>query len=75
MPYQTESVMSKKSAPKKTRRKPVTVRIELTLADIEIVLKAFAHVIDGSLPDSAWIDRLMNIEMKFLNAPSASRNS
>lgn len=51
---------------KKRSRKPATVRVELTLAEIESVLKAFAHVIDGPLPDSAWIDRLMNIEMKFL---------
>jgi len=67
--------MSKNTQSSKKRcRTPATVRVELTLEDIEIVLKAFAHVIDGPLPESAWIDRLSLLKTLSDDARLAARS-
>ena len=65
--------MSKKARARKTHRKPTTFLVELAEAELEIILRAFGEVIDGPLPDSPWIERLMNIEMKFVDPPSVAQ--
>lgn len=61
--------MSKKSRTKKNGRKPATVRVELTDAELSLLNSAFAILIDNEKPFSPkWIERLADLEEKIMNS-------
>jgi hypothetical protein len=63
--------MSKRSRTSKNGPKPVSVRVELTLAEISIISKVFTEVIEREVFEEDGLERLRDIETKILNAPSA----
>jgi hypothetical protein len=56
------------SRTKKNSRKPATVRVELTHADLTMLNRAFAIIIDNDPFEPAWIDRLAALEEKIMNS-------
>ena len=61
--------MSKKSSSRTGARKPATVRVDLTVADIVTLVKAFAQVRTGEPPDdNILVDAIDDVELKILNA-------